>query len=272
VSNSIVTLTTDFGLSDAYVAAMKGVILGINPQATIVDISHDVRPQRVLQAVFLTQSAWPYFPPDAVHIAVVDPGVGTERRALALQTPGGRFVGPDNGVLSAALPDDASSNGDYSTRNARLPAGYRTVAITNERYLRSPVSTTFHGRDVFAPAAAHLSLGVPIEGLGEPVESVLVFPPLRARRCDEGLRAQVIHIDRFGNVVLDARAQDLPASFTVAIAGQLVPGPVRSYAEAGGLAALAGSAGYLEIALGNGNAAQALGVDVGGRAVVRASP
>jgi S-adenosylmethionine hydrolase len=271
VSNPIITFTTDFGLGDAYVAAMKGVILSINPQATIVDISHDVRPQQVLQAVFLTQSAWPYFPPEAVHIAVVDPGVGTESRPLALQAPGGRFVGPDNAVLSAALPDDARAPGEYTPSQTTLPASYRAVAITKERYLRSPVSATFHGRDVFAPAAAHLSLGVPIEDLGEPVESVLALPPLRARPCDEGLRGQVIHIDHFGNVVLDARADDLPASFMVEIAGQFVPGPVRTYAEASGLAALVGSAGYLEIALTNGDAAQALGVDVGEPARVRAS-
>ncbi|MEX1254806.1 MAG: SAM-dependent chlorinase/fluorinase [Dehalococcoidia bacterium] len=271
MSNPIITLTTDFGLSDACVAAMKGVILGINQRATLVDISHEVRPQQILQAAFLTQSAWPHFPPEALHLAVVDPGVGTERSALALQTPGGRFVGPDNGVLSSALPDEGRPNGDYTAREVELLAGHRAFAITNERYLRAPVSATFHGRDVFAPAAAHLSLDVPIEDLGDPVESVLALPPLRASRDDAGLRAQVIHIDRFGNVVLDARAEDAGPSFAVEIAGQLVPGPVRTYAEASGLAAVVGSAGYLEIVLPSGNAAQALDVDLGEPAFVRAS-
>ncbi len=268
---AIISLTTDFGLSDAYVAAMKGVVLGISPRANIVDISHDVRPQQVLQAVFLTQTVWPYFPPGAVHVVVVDPGVGTERRALALQTPRGRFVGPDNGSLSSALPDEARPTSGNAPAAVALPAGSRAIAVTNERYLRLPVSATFHGRDVFAPAAAHLSLGVPLDELGAPVERVLAFPPLRAQRCADGaLEARVLHVDRFGNVVLDARADDLPAGrLTVEIAGRAVAGPVRTYAEASGLAALVGSSGHLEIALSSGNAADALGARIGDAAVVR---
>ncbi|OGO50766.1 MAG: hypothetical protein A2148_03475 [Chloroflexi bacterium RBG_16_68_14] len=271
-ANPVITLTTDFGLADPYVAAMKGVILALNPRAVIVDVSHEVRPQRLLQAAFITQSAWPFFPGDAVHVAVVDPGVGTERRALALVTPRGRFLGPDNGVLSAALPDEARPPPDQGLALVPLPAGYRAFAITNRRLLREPVSATFHGRDVFAPAAAHLSLGLRPEELGEPVEAMLTFPPLRARRDPDGvLRAQVVHIDRFGNVVTDVRAEDLPEGpFTVELAGQLVPGPVRTYAEATGLAALVGSSGYLEVALPNGSAGEALGVDIGDAVVVRA--
>lgn len=264
---SIITLTTDFGLADTYVAEMKGVILGLSPQATIVDVSHQVRPQRLLQAVFMTQAAWPFFPPDAIHVAVVDPGVGTERRAIALTTPAGRYLGPDNGVLSAALPDEARPS---VLTPVVLPAGYRAFAITERRYLREPVSATFHGRDLFAPAAAHLSLGVAAEALGEPVEELLAFPPLRARRCEDGvLQGQVIHIDRFGNVLTDARGEDLPkGAFTVEIAGQRISGPVRTYAEASGLAALVGGSGYLEVALPNGSAAELLGSDIGDPVVV----
>ena len=267
----IVTLTTDFGLADPYVGVMKGVILGINPGAAIVDISHEVRPQRLLQAVFITQAAWPFFPQGTVHVVVVDPGVGTGRRAVALGTSAGCFLGPDNGVLSAALPDGVRPPFEQGLASVTLPAGCRAFAITNRRYLREPVSATFHGRDVFAPAAAHLSLGVPPEELGEGLETLLAFPPLRAHRCADGsLQAQVVHIDRFGNVVTDARAEDLPeGSFVVELAGRRVVGPVRTYAEAAGLTALVGSSGYLEVALPNGSAAATLGVDIGEGVVVR---
>lgn len=271
VTDPVITLTTDFGLSDPYVAAMKGVILAINPRAAIVDVSHAVQPQRLLQAVFITQAAWPFFASDTVHVAVVDPGVGTERRAVVLVTPCGRFVGPDNGVLSAALPEEARPTSDPGPAPVALPAGYRAFAITNLRYLREPVSATFHGRDVFAPAAAHLSLGVAAEELGEPVKELLVFPPLRARRCADGaLRGGVVHIDRFGNVVTDARVEDLPAgAFTVELAGRRVPGPVRTYAEAVELAALVGSAGYLEVVRPDGSAADELDVHIGDAVLVR---
>ena len=271
VASDIITLTSDFGLADPYVAAMKGVMLGLNPRAVIVDVSHEVRPQRLLQAVFITQSVWPFFPPGSIHIVVVDPGVGTSRRALVLETPRGHFLGPDNGVLSAGLPDDARPPANEGPAPVALPAGFRAFAITNRRYLRDPMSATFHGRDVFAPAAAHLSLGVPPDELGEPVETVLAFPPLRARRCADGsLQGRVVHIDRFGNVVTDVRADDLPqGAFTVELAGQQVPGPVRTYAEATGLAAIVGSSGYLEIALPNGSAAATLRVDTGDAVVVR---
>ena len=284
----IITLTTDFGLADSYVAEMKGVILGINAQATIVDVSHAVRPQRILQAVFMTQVAWRSFPTGAIHVAIVDPGVGTDRRAIALVTPRGHFVGPDNGVLSAALPDDArpQSPGDPTSvalpddarpqspggpTSVAVPAGCRAFTITNPRLLREPLSATFHGRDVFAPAAAHLSLGMPAETLGEPVDALLAFPPIRARRrADGALQAEVVHIDRFGNVVTDARAEDLPeGAFTVELAGQRVPGPVRTYADATGPAALVTSSGYLAVILPNGSAAETLGVEIGDGALLR---
>ena len=267
----IITLTTDFGLADPYVAEMKGVILGLNPQAVVVDVSHQVRPQRLLQAVFLTQAAWPAFPPGAIHAVVVDPGVGSERRAIVLSTPHGLFVGPDNGVLSAALSEKARQPVDQGPSPIVVPAGCRAFAITNRRYLREPVSATFHGRDVFAPAAAHLSLGLAPETLGEPLTTLLAFPPLRAQLCRDGsLQAQVLHIDRFGNVITDAQSDDLPEGALVAeVAGQSVPGPIRTYAEAHGLATLVGSSGYLEIALPDGSAAQALGVDIGDAVLVR---
>ena len=261
----LITLTTDFGLADSYTAEMKGVIYGLNPGARIVDISHAVRPQHLLQAVFLTQSAWPAFPDGATHAVVVDPGVGTSRRAIALSTPRGYVVGPDNGVLSAALPDGARPSQQDGLTPIQLPPGYRAFAITNRRYLREPVSTTFHGRDVFAPAAAHLSLGVSAEELGERVGTVLAFPPLQAqRRAGSTLAGRVLHIDHFGNAVTDARAEDLPTGpFHVQLSGRRIPGPARSYAEAQGPVALVGGSGYLEIAQPNGSAAETLNIHIG---------
>lgn len=265
----IITLTTDFGLSDAYAGAMKGVLLSINPRVTIVDISHDVRPQQISQAAFLTQAAWPHFPDGAIHIAVVDPGVGTERRAVAIETPRGRFVGPDNGVLSAALPDEARRADEAAP--VALPAGYRAFAITNAPYMREPVSATFHGRDIFAPAAAHLSLGVPIEELGEPADRIVALPALRARRMSDGsLGGHVVHIDHFGNMITDIRAEDVPAQeFVVLMGRHRAPGPVPAYASATALCALAGSSGYIEVALPNGNAARELGCAIGDTATLR---
>ena len=148
----VITLTTDFGARDGYVGAMKGVIYGLQPAALIVDVTHEVSPQRIREGAFLLHTAYPSFPPGTIHVAVVDPGVGTARRGICLDVPGvGRFVGPDNGLFSYVL--DA-----HPARRAR--------EIANPAYLRHPVSSTFHGRDVFAPVAAHLSRGEPFEAVG----------------------------------------------------------------------------------------------------------
>lgn len=268
----IITLTTDFGLSDPYVAAMKGVILGLNPEAAVVDVTHEVRPQRLIQAVFVTQAAWPAFPSGGVHIVVVDPGVGGSRQSIVLVTPQGCFLGPDNGVLSAALPDGARPPSPREGAPVAAPDGCRIFTLTNHRYLRHPVSATFHGRDIFAPAAAHVSLGVPPEELGDPVETLMAFPPLRACHSPDGtLQGQVVHVDRFGNVITDIRGEDLPAdAITVELTGQVAPGPVRTYAEGSGLVALVGSGGYLEVALVGGSAADALHVEIGDPVLLRA--
>lgn len=269
---SVITLTTDFGLADSYVSEMKGVIIGLNPQARIVDITHAVQPQHLLQAVFLTQSAWPAFSNGSIHVAVVDPGVGTSRRAIALATPRGCVLGPDNGVLSAALPNEALPSAESGLVEVALPSSCHASTITNLQYLREPVSATFHGRDVFAPAAAHLSLGVSIEELGEPVDSVLAFPPLRARpRTDGTLAGKVIHIDHFGNAITDVQARDLPAGpFKAELSGRRISGLAMTYAGGEGLIALVGGSGYLEIALPNGSAADALQIQIGDSVLIRA--
>lgn len=263
----IVTLTSDFGLSDPYVAAMKGVILGINPAVAIVDVTHDIRPQQIEEAAFVLQGAVPYFPEGTVHLVVVDPGVGTERRPLVVATPAGFFVGPDNGVLSVALPDDMREAGE-----AELPDGYRAIVIKPERPGGREISSTFHGRDVFAPAAAHLTLGIPLESLGEPARSLTSLPPFRASRGNDGaLRGRVVHIDRFGNLMTDVRAGDLSGTrVMVEIKGRRIDGLSGTYvAEKGRLLALIGSSGYVEVAVSQGSAAELLQTQVGSAVLVR---
>ncbi len=264
-----ITLTTDFGLSDSYVAQICGVIISINPQARIVDISHGVLPHQILQATYLTQAAWPCFPSGAVHLAVVDPGVGSDRRPIVLHTLQGVFVGPDNGVLSAALPDNVRPD---EPRRIPLPAQTNAFEISNARYIQERVSNTFHGRDVFAPAAAHLALGVAPEELGAPVHEVMALPPIQAmQQADGAFEAKVVHIDRFGNVISDIRSRDLPdGGFSVEAGERKMRGPFSTYAELDGVGALVGSSGYLEIAVPNGSAAGLLDIQIG--APVRLQP
>jgi len=270
----IITLTTDFGLQDPYVAAMKGAILTINPAARLVDVSHAIRPQAIEQAVFVLAAAWPYFPQGVIHVAVVDPAVGSRRRALALRSASATFVGPDNGVLSAALDDNVRAAAVDSAAPVRLPASYRAVSLTNERYFRSPISSTFHGRDIFGPVAAHLSLGVALDELGDPVEQITALPPFRARRqLDGSLRGRVLHIDAFGNLITDVRVEDLSShQAVVEVAGRTVEGVSATYEPGTDLRAVTGSSGYLEIAAPGGSAAALLKAGLGLTVVVHCRP
>jgi S-adenosylmethionine hydrolase len=253
----VVTLLTDFGTRDAYVAAMKGVILGICPEARLVDVTHEVPPQNVRAAAFLLAQAAPYFPRGTIHLAVVDPGVGSARRAVAVLTERAVFVGPDNGLFSLCL------------RNA--PA-WRAVEIANPRLRAAQVSSTFHGRDLFAPAAAHLARGVPFSELGPPVQD-LVEIALQAPEVRGGVASgQVLHVDVFGNLVTDLAPEHLPTSAHLEVEGHHIGALVRTYADVseGALCALVGSSGLVEISVRNGSAAERLGVGVG--ASVRAKP
>ena len=263
---AIITLTTDFGLADGYVAAMKGVILSINPDANLVDISHDVRPQNVAEGAFVLGTTCHSFPEGTIHLAVVDPGVGTDRRAIVLKTSQAFFVAPDNGLLANVLSD--ASHG--SAASGALGVGLEAVAITNPRYWRSPVSATFHGRDIFAPVAAHLSLGTPLAEFGERIPSI-VMPPqsLTKRRPDGSLAGRIIHIDRFGNLITSIRQPELPkGTISVLITGHTLKGLRGTYAEGEGLIALVGSSGYLEIAVNGGSARELTGAEVGDEVVV----
>lgn len=271
----VITLLTDFGLHDTYVGAMKGAILNVNPEAVIVDLTHQVRPQAVEEGAFLLSTVIPVFPRGTIHVAVVDPGVGTERRALVIQTADATFVGPDNGLLSASLPDWARpAPASSGPTRIRLPAEVQAVQISNRRYFRPQVSATFHGRDIFAPVAAHLSLGVPLPEFGEPVDEILAFPAWRACLEEPGLMVgRVLYIDRFGNVITTVRETDLPGrQVWVQIASHHFAGLQRSYQDGPEFVVYIGSSGYLEIGRRNGNAAASLGIQPGERVMVRTAP
>lgn len=249
---TFVTLTTDFGTADGYVGAMKGVILGLAPNATLIDISHDVSPQDVRQGARLLATAVPYFPRGTIHVAVVDPGVGSSRRAIALETPSAILIGPDNGLFTPFL-------------QARTAC----VALANPATHHHPVSATFHGRDIFAPVAAHLVNGFPLAELGPPVGDPIALPELRPQRLpDGGLRAEIVHVDHFGNLITNVGSFDWEeiSRFGLRITVGGVSMAVREmYAEVepGALLALVGSDGYLEIAVCEGSAAERLGLGVG---------
>lgn len=266
MSPTIVTLLTDFGQEDAFVGVMKGVILARAAGARIVDLTHNVAPQAVAEGAFLLETAVSYFPAGSVHVVVVDPGVGTARLRLALRAGGSFFVGPDNGVLSPALPEAVRGRrrpGEpYRARAVALPDEVEAVAIENEELFLKPVSATFEGRDVFAPAAAFLAAGGGLGGLGRRIREALALPAFRAAAAPRGLRGLVLHADRFGNLVTDIRAADLPAGAVLAVAGRrlsLAP----NYAAAAGLCAIVGSAGYVEVALPGGSAAADLSLGPG---------
>ena len=256
---NVITLTTDFGTADGYVGTMHGAILGINPEARIVDISHGIAPQDVHQAAYVLYTAYPYFPDGTVHVVVVDPGVGTERRAIALRAGRAFFVAPDNGVLSYIAASE-------SVREI--------VELTNPRYWLPEVSATFHGRDVFSPVGAHLTRGVPLLNMGRRLSEIITFPlPGPSLKADGSIQGRVLHVDRFGNIITDIRTEILAGmeNAQVEIAGCSIRGISVSYAAAdvGELVALIGSEGHLEVAIREGNAGAALGVVAGDEVVVR---
>jgi S-adenosylmethionine hydrolase len=255
----IVTLLTDFGTRDHYVAAMKGVLLSINPALVLVDISHEISKHSIREGGFLLASAADAFPVGTIHLAVVDPGVGGQRRGLAAAGPRHLFVGPDNGLFDRV----------FSIEPPRL-----VVSLENAEYRLPQVSPTFHGRDVFAPAAGHLSLGVSLENFGPPFAyRVQGPPPPRLGRADE-VQGEIIHVDRFGNLISDIEvpsAADLGQRVEVRVAGrQVLVGP-RTYEEAplSHPFALRGSNGYLEVAVRGGSALEAIGQGVGASVSVR---
>jgi S-adenosylmethionine hydrolase len=237
---AIVTLLTDFGLADSYVGQVKAAVLAVAPTATIVDLSHAVRPQDVFGGAFVLWSAVEAFAVGTVHLAVVDPGVGSARRGIAARSARGDvFVGPDNGLLVPALE--------------RLGGCAAAVELTEQRYWRPVVSNTFHGRDIFGPVAGHLAGGVPLEALGTPIELARPF----ALGFADGPRGEIVHIDTYGNLITNLR---VPPHAKLRLGERIVNvRPFYAEAQPGELLALVGSSGLIEIAVRDGNAATATG-------------
>jgi S-adenosylmethionine hydrolase len=248
----VVTLLTDFGLDDAYVGTVKGVILAINPRARLVDLTHAVPPQDVRRAALLLASAWRFFPRGTVHLAVVDPGVGGGRRPIAVQAGGHYFVGPDNGLLGFCFD---------------LPAA-RGVVLAEPSYHRRPVSHTFHGRDVFAPVAAHCSRGVGLDAFGPPVRHPVRLSGFPPRRAGGRVQGEVLLADRFGNLLTSLTGRDLPGPTdrgVLRIGRARIRGLARTYAERPrqALGALIESSGRVEVFVREGSARQRLGLGPG---------
>ena len=246
-----ITLTTDFGTADGFVGAMKGVILSLAPHAAIIDITHDIPPHDVRAATFALETALPHFPHNCIHVVVVDPGVGGERAALLVESDRGVILAPDNGVLTSVTPETGRA---------------QVFSLDKSEYWRPRVSATFHGRDVFAPVAAHLAHGVRPEALGTPVSGMVRLPWPLPRRSGNEIVGEVIHVDRFGNLITNLRLEDLDPenqSVTVRMRDLEISGITPNYAAGSGVMVVANSGGRLEVALPSASAAGTLGFGVG---------
>ncbi|HET6863267.1 MAG TPA: SAM-dependent chlorinase/fluorinase [Pyrinomonadaceae bacterium] len=242
----VISLLTDFGINDYFVGAMKGVIISIT-DALLVDITHEIPAHDIEAAAFTILAAYQSFPPNAIHLAVVDPGVGSDRRPIVVGTPVGTFVGPDNGIFSYVL--------EQAER-------FEAFHITNRKYFREPISNTFHGRDVFAPVAAHLARGVRPKTLGPRILDPVFLPSLQTRKRKADLEGRIIHIDRFGNCVTNFKRADIDKPCQLRLKGRRINTFKQFYAEQPGsrgeLFGIWGSAGFLEIAATNMSAAKLL--------------
>jgi len=252
-----IALLTDFGTRDYFVASMKGVILSIDPAAVIVDITHDIPPQSISEAAFTLRACYRDFPAGTIFVAVVDPGVGSARRAILAEAGGYYFIAPDNGLLSFILDSEADT---------------RVFQISNAEFSASDISSTFHGRDIFAPAAAHLSRGAAPAQYGPLISDLQRLPGTRPERISANeIEGRIIHIDRFGNLVTNLSRNDLPSNFTLEIGGRIIEAHRQFYskAEPGEVFSIWGSAGFLEISIRNGSAKDVLGAQTGQKIVIR---
>jgi S-adenosylmethionine hydrolase len=250
MTRPIITLLTDFGLADHYVAAMKGVILSICPGAQLVDISHEIAPFAIPEAAFTLAQAWPYFPKGTVHLAVVDPGVGSVRRAIVAEVAGHRFVAPDNGLLTMVLQPKPKA---------------RIREITASRYFRQPVSSTFHGRDIFGPVAAHLASGLSAVKLGKPVSNPVSGDFAKPTQLTpKHWAGAILKIDRYGNIItnLDWATFHMIESvaFRLKVGLRTVTRfhPTYAFAPPGRVFAVKGSSGYVEVSLNQSDASRTL--------------
>ena len=253
MAKPIIALLTDFGTRDHYAGTMKGVALGICPDTTLVDITHEIAPHDILGGALELEAVVPYLPPGTVVVAVVDPGVGSDRRGVAIEAGDLRLVGPDNGLLSRAA----------ASRSPR-----RAVTLNNPAFARASVSRTFEGRDRFAPAAAWLASGVALEELGPPASELVQCDVPEAVVSAEGIEGVVLRVDHFGNLITNVHRSTLErihGPITVRVAGAALQGLSQTYAELapGALCALVGSTDRLEIAVNGGSAATLLGAERG---------
>jgi len=253
---SYISLMTDFGTRDGNVGVMKGVIWNIAPEAKIADLSHEIDPQHIRQAAFVLGRHAFYFPENTIHVVVVDPGVGTERRPIAAQIGPQRFVGPDNGVCTLMLE-----------RAERNYWPVKLVHLNKPEYWLTKVSDIFHGRDIFSPAAAHLAGGASLDDLGVAIDDPVRIPIPQPRRTPQGWLGEVVYIDRFGNIASNIHRDDLAGlgEVTVTLAGITIKGLVRTFGERrpGELIALYSSNDYLIVSVVNGNAAAEIKASVG---------
>jgi S-adenosylmethionine hydrolase len=256
----IITLTSDFGYKDSFVGILKGVIAGINPQAQIIDLSHGVAPQDVMGAALLLRHSVKYFPQGTVHVAIVDPGVGSARRPILIEAAGNFFVGPDNGVLSLACAEAKP---------------LRAIHLSNTAYHRAAAGATFHGRDIFAPVAGYISLAVDAASLGQPVDNFAQIAWPAVTMTSSAMQGEIVYIDGFGNLFTNITAQQLQAfpkeKLAFNLRGIVIQGLASHYAAAGAgaLLALINSWEVLEIAVNLGNAQQRCGARIGDKIEVR---
>lgn len=249
----VITLTTDFGLADPYVGVMKGVILGITPDVSLVDLCHEISPQNLEEASWVIGSNYSYFPKNTVHLVVVDPGVGSSRRALVIRAGEQYFVGPDNGIFTDLL---------------RKEFDHEIYELTNKDYFLPKVSQTFHGRDIFAPVAAALAKGVPLLDLGRVIEDPVQLPSNEPEEIQGGFRLHVIRSDRFGNLITNAKEQRFEEwvlrnpdkKIVLDVGRRHIDGIAESYSQVpeGALLMIFGSSGNLEIAINGGSAEKEL--------------
>ncbi len=252
--HKIITLTTDFGQQDYYVGAMKAVILGIAPDVRLVDISHEIPSYDIMAGSWVLKNSAMLYPPDTIHVVVIDPGVGTQRHPVALRIEDQFFVGPDNGIFSFISSDKE----------------FEAVLLTNKDYWLNTPSNTFHGRDIFAPVAAHLSRGIDLSELGEPLDELVTYRRTLPISDKDGIQGWVIHIDKFGNLItnlsaslIDERTKD--KNIKLYVGNTILDEIVATFGSVpeGEPAAYIGSSGMLEVGINKGNAEQMLGVQKG---------
>jgi len=254
---TVITLLTDFGIRDGYPGVMKGVIWKIAPGIQIADISHTIKPQNILHGALALARTTQFFPPGTIHVAVVDPGVGTERRPIGLHLGEHYFIGPDNGLFTLVL-ERAEANHEQVL----------VVELNQPQYWLPEISHVFHGRDIFAPSAAHLAIGVPLDKLGTPIDDPIRLQiPRPVPIAGGGLRGQIMEIDTFGNLSTNVDQDQIEkmGNISVRIAGSRIKGLVKTFGErpTGTLIALIGTSHDLTISVVNGNAAQTLNASLG---------